>query len=243
MAPVPVLLLGTDHLSGWSGEGTHDILSDARQREREELVTRLARFSPTKIAVEVLASKQARLDSTYEEYLAGERQADRDEIVQIGCRLAQLTKAPLLAIDANWTLTHAPMEEYFQSHPDERVDGLSLDSLTLFAELWQQLGDLSLSEFLARLNEPPLVYLNDREYLDRCLPISAADSWAGVELVASWYRRNLKILANLQRIAEPGDRIFALFGSGHVASLRHFLEVSARFDFVSPLDFLRDRSP
>lgn len=51
------------------------------------------------------------------------------------------------------------------------------------AGMQQASMDLPLREYLRYLNEPPAVYMNDREYLDRWLPIGAGSTWAGVELV------------------------------------------------------------
>ena len=237
---IPVLLLGTDHLAEWDGEhGLPDILSPQKQTEAAELIARLRPFAPTKVALEMLPAHQAKLDGQYAKYLAGSGADDRNEIVQIGFRLARETGATVHAVDADWTLTHAPVEEFFADHPDERfTEDRSPELQAAVLKTWQASMELSLSEYFRYLNEPSVAQLNDREYLDRWLPVGAEHNWPGVDLVASWYRRNLRILANLQQISEPGDRVLALFGTGHVPSLQHFLEVSGRFEFVSPMDFL-----
>lgn len=235
-----VLLLGTDHLNEWDGEhGPPDILSPEKQSEVAQVIERLKRFDPTKVAVEMLAGRQAKLDQRYAEYLAGSGTDERNEIVQIGLRLARDTQATVHAVDADWTLAHGPVEEFFSEHPDERFkEDLSPELQAEVLETWRASLALTLSEYLRYLNEPRVAQLNDREYLDRWLPVGAGHGWPGVDLVASWYRRNLRILANLQQVAQPGDRILVLFGAGHVPSLQHFLEVSGRFEYVSPLDFL-----
>lgn len=235
-----VLLLGTDHLAIWDGEhGPPDILSPQKQAEAADVIERLKRFAPTKVALEMLASRQAKLDDRYAKFLAGSGTDDRNEIVQIGFRLARETQASVHAVDADWTLTHAPVEEFFAEHPAERfTEDLSPELQAAIVKTWRASLELPLVEYLRYLNEPPVVQLNDREYLDRWLPVGAGQTWAGVDLVASWYRRNLRILANLQQVAEPGDRVLLLFGSGHAPSLQHFLEVSGRFEYVSPMEFL-----
>ncbi|MBW3537519.1 MAG: hypothetical protein KY395_07110 [Actinobacteria bacterium] len=239
-AETHVLLLGTDHLDIWDGEhGPPDILSPQKQDEAAELIDRLKRFAPTKVALEMLASRQTKLDDKYAKYLAGSGADDRNEIVQIGFRLARETQATVHAVDADWTLAHAAVEEFFAKNPGERfTEDLSPELQAAVLKTWQASLELPLPEYLRYLNEPLVAQLNDREYLDRWLPVGAGRTWAGVDLVASWYRRNLRILANLQQISEPGDRILVLFGTGHAPSLQHFLEVSGRFEYVSPMDFL-----
>ena len=237
---VRVLLLGTDHLDIWDGEhGPPDILSAQKQTEAAEVIERLKPFAPTKVALEMLASSQPKLERRYAKYLEGSGGDDRNEIVQLGFRLARETQATVHAVDADWTLAHGPVEEFFAEHPDERfTDDLSPELQAAVMDTWRASLELPLPEYLRYLNDPPVAQLNDREYLDRWLPVGAGHTWAGVDLVASWYRRNLRILANLQQASEPGDRIVLLIGSGHAPSLQHFLEVSGRFEYVSPLDFL-----
>ena len=237
---IRVLLLGSDHLDEWDGaHGPPDILSAQKQAEIAELIDRLKRFAPTKVALEMLASRQAKLDDRYAEYIAGSGTDDRNEIVQIGFRVALETQATVHAVDADWTLAHGPVEEFFAEHPDERfTEDRSPELQAAIVNTWRASLELPLYEYFRYLNDPPVAQLNDREYLDRWLPVGAGRTWAGVDLVASWYRRNLRILANLQQVSAPGDRILVLFGAGHAPSLQHFLEVSGRFDYVSPLDFL-----
>jgi hypothetical protein len=38
------------------------------------------------------------------------------------------------------------------------------------------------------------------------------DVYGGADMVADWYKRNLRIFANLTRISEPGDRVFIIYG-------------------------------
>jgi len=67
-----------------------DVLAPKGQAEIDELTAVLARFRPTKIAVEWDAGDQAGLDRVFGEYVAGQRQLTRDERQQVGVRLAKL---------------------------------------------------------------------------------------------------------------------------------------------------------
>jgi hypothetical protein len=245
-----VVILGTDHLHEWDGvDGRPDILSSTRQAELDELTARLARFAPNKVAVEVFPPRQKKVDGLFDSFRVAsggpedatpaERREWRSEVVQIGLRLAAASGATVHAIDADWTLAHEPVEDYFERHPAERVElALSPEGEAVVAT-WSRLRDtLPLAQFLAHLNRPPDRTLNDREYLDRCLTIGAGDNWGGVDLVASWYRRNLRIFANLLLIAEPGDRIVVVYGLGHIPSLTHFAETSGRVECVDPVPLL-----
>ena len=56
--------------------------------------------------------------------------------------------------------------------------------------------------------------------------------------MADYHRRNLRIFANLMKVAEPGDRIFMMFGAGHQPFLRPLLKNSPRVEFVDPMEYL-----
>jgi hypothetical protein len=46
--------------------------------------------------------------------------------------------------------------------------------------------------------------------------------WAGADLVAEWFRRNMRIYSNvLQLVDSPNERVLVIFGAGHLGWLRH----------------------
>lgn len=45
--------------------------------------------------------------------------------------------------------------------------------------------------------------------------------YAGPDLLASWYQRNIRIYHNIVNLIEsPNDRILVIYGAGHLAWLR-----------------------
>src|SRR6266480_2196644 len=87
-----ILVLGTYHMAN-PGHDLHnlqadDVLSPKRQQEITQLIEVLKRFHPTKIAIESDVSGQ-RATQQYSDYLAGKYTLSRNEIDQIGYRLAK----------------------------------------------------------------------------------------------------------------------------------------------------------
>lgn len=109
----PILLLGTFHfqdrgLDAYQPQYDVGILSPRRQEEVREVVERLARFQPTKIAVERRPDRQAELDREYDAYLSGTFQLPGDEVYQLGFQLAKRLKhARVYGIDA-WGRYYEP---------------------------------------------------------------------------------------------------------------------------------------
>lgn len=71
-----------------------DVLAPQRQREIQDMVDHLARFQPTRVAIECSPTQQARFDARYQEYRAGTYQLTADERDQIGLRLAAQLNLP-----------------------------------------------------------------------------------------------------------------------------------------------------
>ncbi|HKT70750.1 MAG TPA: DUF5694 domain-containing protein, partial [Terriglobales bacterium] len=65
-------------------------------------------------------------------------------------------------------------------------------------------------------------------------------NYAGADMVASWYKRNLRIMNNLERLQlARTDRVFILFGQGHVKLLRDFMNATPGFCVVNTEAYLQ----
>lgn len=143
-----------------------------RQAEIAQLIDVLKRFQPTKIAVEVDTFPQKRIAQRYDDYLAGKYQLTRNEIDQLGLRLAkELGHKTIYAVDADGDFPWLRVVNFAKA--SGRSNGLD----AMIAE-----GD-----------------------------------WAGADLLADWFKRNIRIYANIGQLVSPGDRVVVIFGSGHVA--------------------------
>src|SRR5512142_3303960 len=94
-----VMILGTYHMAN-PGQDIHnlkadDVLVDKRQRELADVAASLAKFKPTKVAVESPVENGAPAKvAKYHDYLAGKLADSRNEVVQVGFRLAKVMKLP-----------------------------------------------------------------------------------------------------------------------------------------------------
>jgi hypothetical protein len=82
-ASAKIMILGTYHMANPGLDGKNldadDVLLPRRQREIAELLEKLARFNPTKIAVESPYSERVELNNRYGKFLAGEYKLTRNE--------------------------------------------------------------------------------------------------------------------------------------------------------------------
>ncbi|HUP59513.1 MAG TPA: DUF5694 domain-containing protein, partial [Thermoanaerobaculia bacterium] len=96
----------------------------------------------------------------------------------------------------------------------------------------------SVPDIFVRLNSAEQDQLHG-QYLWLAQKGSSSDP-IGAELVAGWYERNLKIFANVARLAEtPGARVLVLVGASHATLLREFVRHAPNLELIDTLIHLQ----
>ncbi len=230
-----VLVLATYHMHNPGRDvmnvQSDDVLTVKRQREIREFVNLLKRFKPTKIAVE-MPFGSVKLDEQYKRYLRGEYQLTRNEIDQIGYRLAKdLNHRKIYGVDAGGAFDIGRVFAFAGANNQQDIvdrgmvigkrqvaEENKLIQTTTITEIYKVMNDQR------RINEAHQAYL----MLSR---IGKDKEYPGVDLLADWYERNLKIFSNIQRITESkDDRILVIIGGGHVKLLQQFIEDSGEYN-------------
>ena len=248
--PVEVMILGTYHFANPGRDVVNievdDVLAPRRQREIEQLVRVLAEWEATKIAVESQAEPPGLVLESYAEAEALLR-TSRNESIQIGYRMGRM-----LGHEAVYGYDEQPGEgepDYFPlpevrafAEANGQADVLERVIATVRSDTASEQDDLS-SVSIAE----SLLHHNDAERIDArhdvlyytLLSIGDGDAQPGAELNAYWYMRNAKMFAKIDMIAEPGDRVFVLAGSGHATWLRHFVRRMPGYALVDSMPYLR----
>ncbi len=238
-APVEVVILGTFHMSN-PGRDLHnqkvdDMLKPERQAQIAAVAEALARFAPTRIAVEWPA---ATVQERYPRYLAGTLSPSSNEVVQLGFRLGKLSKAPVEGIDVEGEFPFGPVEEWATAHGRKgEIDGLGAVVDQTMAEMQKALDSGGVAGELRFLNQPAEI-ARGHQFYRGMLRYGAGTDQPGVALVSAWYRRNLELCARIAQSAKPGDRIVVMYGAGHLALLRQCVEEMPGFKLVEPNQLL-----
>ena len=227
-----VMILGTWHMAG-PGHDLHNLTTDdvllaKRQRELAGVAEALARFRPTKVAVESPAAGAAPAKvEKYKEYLDGNLPPSRNEVVQLGFRIADIARlADVWGIDVDAPLPYEPVKRFAQRHGAPY--GTHLDALN--ASIERQLDGLNrilrtgtIADGLRWINDPAHVeqhaafYAGMRQFSDDA-------EHPGPELAEAWKARNDAICARLVQLVKPRDRVIVVFGSGHAHELRRCVD-------------------
>jgi len=237
-----VLVLGTYHFANPGLDVVQvevaDVLSAARQEEINTVVEALARFRPTKIAVESIPPSAPGLDSLYLAYRSGRHELSRNEIQQLGFRLAsRFEHARLYPIDHRGEFPFGAVMEYAEVHDADFVTFFNEEIAQMTAEMNRQQGEYRIGRILRRMNEPGELEADHGMYM-RFARVGAGDTYVGADLLSKWYERNIHIFANLQRITEPGDRILVIIGGGHAPILRELIGYDPEMVLVDVLEYL-----
>lgn len=224
-----ILILGTYHMAN-PGRDVHnveadDVLSDRRQREIAELIDVLKRFRPTHVAVEAPVGN-SRVTDRYEEYLAGEDTLTRNETHQIGFRLArEMDLETVHPVDEDGEFPYLRVLHYAKANGmEEKFDSLRAETSSHIEHLDQFLREQTVLETLEYMNSDSASARGVASYYG-FVPFGKPYAYAGPDLVAAWFKRNIRIYHNIRAIvSSPSDRILVVYGAGHLGWLRQMVE-------------------
>jgi len=247
--PIQVMVLGTYHFGNPSLDlhnmKVDNVLTPAKQDELADVAARLAKFNPTKIAIEALSDRADFGTRQFAEFTSEKLTTNPDERVQIAYRLAhQLGQKIVYGIDErSETIDYFPFDKvdaYAKAHGQTavlaRLEG-NVEQMIKQMEAAQKTKPIRL--MLADENEPAQIASGHQKFYYGLLAFGDKKEQPGAELNAGWYRRNAKIFAKLRQVARPGDRVLVAFGAGHAFWLRHFVQNTPGFELVEPNRYLR----
>lgn len=238
--PVSVMIVGDFHMSN-PGRDQHnmhadDVLAPKRQTEIAAVTDALAKFRPTLVAAEWPADIA---DQRYETYLKGTLAASRNEVVQLGFRLAKTAGLKSVAgIDVDGEFPYDAVDAYANTHGKADILAAVNAQVETFVKTQdEKLALGSVGNVLRFLNDPALIKEGNAFYRTTLL-IGGGSEQPGADLLTQWYRRNFLICANLVQRAKPGDRVVVFYGAGHTFLLRQCVSEMPGYRLVEPNDYL-----
>lgn len=216
-----------------------DHLSAKKQQEIAEVLDLLAKFSPTKIVVEVTPENTSVHDE-YQKYLKDEFELTANEIHQLGFRLAKLFGHKQIyfgdnrvGMDMNAVVAAAQETDNTQFLAEFQK------AMVEVGEMQKRHAQISVREALYEMNATQLIDQTRRLYL-QMNRVRSKDQFVGANVLAGWYQRNFRILTNIYHTIEsPQDRVLVIFGQGHAPYLREGIQADPNLQLIEPNDFLR----
>jgi len=224
-AHAEILVLGTYHMSNPGRDiynmQADDVLAPKRQQEVTELIEVLKKFHPTKIAIEADIGSE-RVAKEYSEYVAGKYTLTRNETNQIAYRLAkELGHKEVYPVDEEGDFPWQRVVDYAKaSGRKEKLDALGASTGARVKEQDDFLKSHTVLEMFEFMNSDSRV-ADDVAFYFSLVPYGEPGDYAGPDLLAMWYQRNIRIYHNIVTLVEsPNDRILVLYGAGHLGWLR-----------------------
>lgn len=247
-----ILILGSSHFDNPGLDAVNieadDVRSPRRQKELSELLDRLEKFQPTIVAIEA-AYRNPKWPDRYALWREGKYELGKNEIEQIGFRLAgRLRLATVVPVDYpmwmnGWTPSEigdppAPPAPPAGAAPAPPPAPRQQSAEEIAAS--KHFRETSLLDLFRELHDPATIAASQTWYMNMLLPPEGQGIYEQTDLVSNWYKRNLRILTNLNRVVKPGggDRVLLLIGSGHLYILNDFVKSAPYACWVDPLDYL-----
>ena len=250
---IEVLTLGTFHFAFHNRdvhktlkENEIDVLSPRYQKEIKIIVENLSRFKPTIVAIESDLKNQSKIDSLYNLYCDDKYELGRNEIEQIGFRLAKRMGLKKLHCTNAWgrftenvdkiyngndSIASKKFFDYFYKNPDT-------SKVYTKKDVFKTKGIL---EELKEVNSDEHLKKDLGNYLISMLKYQTEDDeYFGVDFTTGWwFNRNLRIFRNIQKIETvSSDKIFVIYGWGHMNLLNIFFEASPEYKLVKTTNYL-----
>jgi len=211
-----------------------DVMDEHSQAYLKGLIDRIAsEYKPTRILLEYNPENEAVMHQRYADYLKGEYELGKNEVYQMGFRLAEAAgNVPIMSVDEREI--HWDAEGLFKVMPEvaPEIQKYNDDVFARYSEESQKDHmTLSLRELLIKYNEPETDRINKGFYI-MTNSVSKDGNFEGALASSSWWHRNFRMYAKIQMAAKPGERLLVIAGQGHTAILKDLLALDNQIKAV-----------
>lgn len=241
--PAKVMIMGVFHFANPGQDmvksSVINVMTKENQAYLDGLATRLAGFHPTDVLVECEPADQAKFDEKFAAYKRGAFAPTSNEIYQIGFRVAKAAGIDKVTCFDEGTVgwDAEPMFNYIKKNDPKAQAELDATYKSLSERETREQSTLSLAQLLQKSNDAA----SDRENKDLYIRTNAVDaghSFAGADASASWWHRNFRMYANVQKAAAAGHRVLVVAGSGHTAILKDLLAIDGQRESEDVVGYL-----
>jgi hypothetical protein len=255
---IKVYIVGTFHFDGAAGDvyktAREDMKTPDNQRQLDELVRRLAKASPDRVFVEWTPERQGYVDTTYQLYLQNEFELGNNEVYQVGYRLGKLLKqVRIYCADAGGDFDYDSLVSYAAqhhqtdilrdlNHPKDSIARLISARIGAIYSYYQSPSGHSLTDVIISNNTPEVIASGADLYNLVYARIGDGQEYPGADLASDFYKRNMRIYANiLRQIDVAHDKAILVYvGSGHVSFLKEIFSSSLLFELEDVVPLLKE---
>lgn len=252
---IKVFLLGSFHFAQM--DESYNVLDPKHQESIKELCELVSIQNPDKVFVERQPEYefQNKIDSQYQVYLKTGVIPQKNELFQLGFRIAKdQSHSRLYQCDHPGSYGRFMKETAayaIENNQEEILDAKSKgttqreDNLVQEASMMQ---DHTLLEHIRLINSKEWVNSSHSNYLTTYPQVGSTNFYdyeedytlIGAELLADWYRRNIMIYSKMinQVDYNKDEAILLIIGSDHVPIIRNLFRDNPYFEVIDPAEWL-----
>ena len=205
-----------------------NVMTDDNQAYLAGLAERIAGFKPTHVLIECDPADSARYQTSFENYLNDSEPLASNENYQLGFRVAKLAGlAGVTCYDASFDWKAQQLFDYMETHDLATKQEFDAEIARLTAQVTLEQQSMTLKQLLTLTNQPDTDLVNKNLYLMTNV-VGAGEGFEGADAAASWWQRNFRMYANIQKVAVPGSRVVVFGGQGHTAILKDLLSIDKK---------------
>ena len=245
-----VMVLGTFHFN-------QSVLSEKNQQSIDQLLSVLRTYQPTKIVVEWELHKTASTNVEYKKYINDQFDLNTraNEVYQLGFKLAKLLGHDQIYLFDDQTPYLGSLTSFMDEKPSFSFDlfleyaqkqdvgfyDKHKEILTHHFQVNQKLLEqLPIAQRIALMNSPQHQDINAQRMHMFEMRIGIQKNWVGPDWLGRWYRRNIRMLSNVLKMAEQNDKILIIVGDNHKWLLDDLIQNTPDFILDSSWDLLND---
>jgi hypothetical protein len=204
-----------------------NVMTDANQSYLDSLAEKISHFNPTHVLIECDLSKTVEYQQRYLSFINGEYELPSNENYQLGFRIAKASKLvtpeSLSCYNENSIGWNADLLfDFMPKHDPAAKAALDKTIADLTEQTTKDHQTKSLAELLLKANDPNSDKINKGLYIITN-GVGAGENFAGADAAASWWHRNFRMYANIQKVAQANTRVLVIGGQGHTAILKDML--------------------
>ena len=259
---IEIMLIGFAHLNQMQNDTeAASMFNPKKQKELEKIASKIAKFQPDAIMVELTPEEQHWADSLYKLYQNDQFDLKNfeygaSEIYQIGFRLAKhLNLNHVYGIDFYNSTSQNLLKEgdHFEFFQDQ-LKKLQTKARPMGKEVMED--RLSLYDFTKKINEPEMLDLSYRAIFNFPAYVQNGDfdkggndyrdlnseekKYVGAEYISLFFDRNIKIYSNIlnTQLKTESKKIYVMMGQAHIGILKDLLEDNPNYKIVDALTYL-----
>jgi len=252
---IKVYLLGTFHFN--QTDSTYNILDDKHQKSIIELCKIIENQKPEKVFVERQPEfeSQNNINGLYNSYLENNKLKYKNEIFQVGFRVAKnLNHSKIYQCDnpGLYGTNYFNAKKYAEENGQlDILNAKAKGTVVRYDETIDEdslMQKSSLLDYIKWINSDKVMKTSHAGYIANYPLIGSTDFYnydddntlIGAELTAGWYRRNIMIYTKIINQLDYSEKaIFIIIGADHVPILRNLFRDNPYFEVMETKKWLQ----